>query len=312
MQGSGPPLARARGPSAGELGVADGRVRRAGMTKRWLVSSCLLVLGACGDDAARPQDTGADTRDAAADTVSDGDTVLADEVEAPSALPPFTTPIVIAPASAGTVQVQPALAWSVAGTRLAVAWTAPPPNEDEGIDQRDNVWVAWVDSATATADTTIAARYFVDRDPIDPVQVVSGAGDASGAMVAVDPQGHALLGGVLGLRLSLGVVVPGSALVPVALPEDAGATTTSSAAAALGDDRFALVYFRGTGSAVDLRFGVVSESAFTNDPTTLASGSFPLAYRPAITSRAGRVAAAWTEAVGGGAYAINVVAFAAP
>ncbi|MFO0747083.1 MAG: hypothetical protein U1F43_15680 [Myxococcota bacterium] len=173
-----------------------------------------------------------------------------------------------------------------------------------------SLWVAWEDTPALDQKTVIALRRLTPSAADVRQAIVSTASDASAALVAVDPlSDHALVGGVVGTKLRLALDIGAADLVAVPLPEAASATTTSAAAAALGDDGFAVVWLRGTGASVDVRYAEVRAGAF-GPVTTLGSGSIPLAYRPALDVRDGRVAVAWTESQGGGHYLVRTALFA--
>ncbi len=174
----------------------------------------------------------------------------------------------------------------------------------------DATWVAWEDTVAADADTVIALRMLLGVDSGERREVIAKAGsDALGAVIAVHPvTGQALVGGVLDNRLRLALALDFGAPTPVALP-DASGVTTSSAAVPIGVDGFALVWFKGTGTNVEVRHALMAGGTF-DAATTVAKGSFPLAYRPALAVVPGFGAIAWTESLGSGKYAVRVGLYA--
>ncbi|MCC6624535.1 MAG: hypothetical protein IT385_25025 [Deltaproteobacteria bacterium] len=182
-----------------------------------------------------------------------------------------------------------------------------------GVAGQGNLRVAWEDTPEPDARTVIATRAFVAGaggfTPRDRVELVAGAsGDAAAPLLVVHPvSGHALAGGVLGARLRLALDV-GAGYDPMALPEEASAVTTVSAAAPAGDDGFVLVYYRGTGASVDVRRATIAGGVMSA-ATTIATGSFPLAYRPAVSERPDAGAIAWTESLGSGRFAVRVALY---
>ncbi len=204
----------------------------------------------------------------------------------------------------------------------AVSALPGPPGDPTGasaflpqlaVDPTGQVVLAWEQvgacaSPPCATDTGLVFRRFpAAGSPTDPVYFRGASGrDASGSVVAVDPAGVALLGGILDNRLAF--FLDSDALTPLTLPGGA-AVTTSSAAVATGPNRFAVVYFAGTGSNVAVTFQRLDATSFSSAPSTLATGSFPLAYRPALTARDDLRVVAWTESLGQGNFTIRLAAF---
>lgn len=172
------------------------------------------------------------------------------------------------------------------------------------------LFVAWEDTAKADADTTIAATRKVGETLTHWPNVVAARGsDAVAAFVAVDPtSGHALIGGQVGGRVQPSLDLGAAELIPTPLPESAQTATTSAAAAAYAASRFGVVWFRGSGNAVDVRYARLVDGTFS-EATTVATGKFQMAYRPAIAARDGAVVLAWVESLGGGAYILKSAIF---
>ncbi len=182
-----------------------------------------------------------------------------------------------------------------------------------GVGPGDGLWLAWEDAPAVDAAWAITARAFpVGADAGALLTVVGDAGgDAQAPVLAVDPSsGRALVGGVLdnGLRVALLGPEVGATPAAIALPDQGPSPTTSSAAVARGGDRFSLVWFRGVASRVEVRHADLAGGAF-GAATTVAIGSFPLAYRPALAVDGDHGAIGWTESLGGGAYAIQVALY---
>jgi len=182
-----------------------------------------------------------------------------------------------------------------------------------GVDGQGNLRVAWEDTVAASARTVIATRGFVRANggyaARDRVELVgSASADAIAPVIAVHPvSGHALAGGVVGNRLRLALDV-GAGYDPVALPEAASAVTTVAALAPIGEAGFTLVWFRGTGASVDVRQATIDDGV-VSAATTVVSGSFPLAYRPALAVAPGFGAIGWTESLGSGRFAVRVALY---
>ncbi|PKN58822.1 MAG: hypothetical protein CVU56_03925 [Deltaproteobacteria bacterium HGW-Deltaproteobacteria-14] len=183
------------------------------------------------------------------------------------------------------------------------------------VDATGAVIASWEDAADSAADTRVVLRRFsADGAPSEVLGVAAAPGvDASGAAVAADPRTPSFaVAANLGTTIQLSVLADiDSTPAPVSGPDLATAKTYQPALAALGDDRFAAVWFTGSGAAVSARLGTFGAAGFDGD-ATLATGSFPLAYRPAVAYGRGVLAAAWTESLGGGQYAVRVAVFAAP
>ena len=204
------------------------------------------------------------------------------------------------------------------GAVVGAATTAlPSPTASQGfpavaVDGTGAVLVSWEDTAVANADTRVVVRRFpVQGAPSAVVDVAAAAGiDASGAAVAADPQTSSFaVAANLGTTMQVAVVTDiGASPAFIPGPDLATAKTYQPALVALGDDRFAAVWFTGSG-AVSARVGTFGASGFDGD-ATLATGSIPLGYRPAIAYGRGVLAAAWTESLGGGEYAVRVAVFA--
>lgn len=165
--------------------------------------------------------------------------------------------------------------------------------------------IAFEDAPTAAADTAIlAGLIWPTPGPLRVVATLPGQ-DAARATVALDPAGEIwLAGGTVGTTVQLTRFATPEAepFGGFFVPEAAGAVVTNATVEPMGEGRFAVVYTRGTGSAVDLRVAFFSANGTVTDEVTVASGSFPLAYRPAITYRLGTLAVAWTESLGGGVF----------
>ena len=203
----------------------------------------------------------------------------------------------------------------------AVSALPDPPGDPTGssaflpqlaVDASGQVALAWEQvgacaSPPCTDDTGLAFRRFPAVGIPSDLTYYRGASgrDASGAVVALDPDGTALLGGILDNRLAFYL---DDALTPLPLP--GGATvTTASAAIATGPGRFAVAHFAGTGANVSILYQRVDGTTFSATPLTLATGSFPLAYRPALAARTELRVVAWTESLGQGSFTIRLAAF---
>jgi len=204
----------------------------------------------------------------------------------------------------------------------AVSALPDPPGDPIGssaflpqlaVDPTGQVVLAWEQvgacaSPPCADDTGLAFRRFpAAGSPSDLVYFRGASGrDASGSVVAVDPAGDALLGGILDNRLAF--FLDSDGLAPLTLPGSA-TVTTSSAAVATGPNRFAVAYFAGTGSDVAVLYQRLDGTSFSPSSATLATGSFPLAYRPALAARDDLRVVAWTESLGQGSFTVRMAAF---
>jgi hypothetical protein len=204
----------------------------------------------------------------------------------------------------------------------AVSALPDPPGDPTGssaflpqlaVDPTGQVVLAWEQvgacaSPPCTDDTGLAFRRFpAAGSPSNLIYYRGATGrDASGSVVAVDPDGNALLGGILDNRLAF--FLDSDALTPLTLPGSA-TVTTSSAAVSTGPGRFAVAYFAGTGSNVAVLYQRLDGTSFSPTPSTLATGSFPLAYRPALAARDDLRVVAWTESLGQGSFTVRLAAF---
>lgn len=171
-----------------------------------------------------------------------------------------------------------------------------------------DLYVAFEDAASSEADGVIlAGRVYPTAGPLRTVASAAGQ-DPVRAVIAVDPRDEGFMaGGTVGVAVQLARFADADDLTgaAVTLPEAVGATVTNATVAPLGEGRYAVVYTRGTGSAVDLRLAYVEADGMISEDATVASGSFPLAYRPTIAYRFGYLAVGWTESLGDGDYAVR-------
>jgi len=169
--------------------------------------------------------------------------------------------------------------------------------------------VAYEDSA-ATGHTKIKARRWTGQAWGAGIIVAAPASsDASGSAVAVDPNSGAyLIAGGTSTGLLVRKYAGDQETNQVALV-DTG-LTASAAIAPVGGDAFALMYFKSAGSQVSVRVGYVNDAGTMTSPANmLATGKFPMAYRPAVAYGAGMLAAAWTESKGNSVYRVSARVF---
>jgi len=183
------------------------------------------------------------------------------------------------------------------------------------VDADGAVLVAWEDAATSQADTRLVWRRFPadGASPSEVKELAAAAGvDASGASVSAAADGALALAGNLNTTLQLRWLSShdGEA-APISTPDASNVITSQAVLTPLGGGRFAALWFAGSGSAVAARLGYFDGDGFSGD-VTLSTGSFPLGYRPAIAYADGVLAAAWTESLGGGAYAVRLALLTAP
>jgi len=171
----------------------------------------------------------------------------------------------------------------------------------------DDVWLAWEDTPTAEAESGIMVRRFgaagvaANAVALDDIFARPAGGPvvaASGGSVLIAANG------ATGMRLAWSQ--KGEGFKNVTLPV-VDSSAAGAAIAAIGPGRYAVVWTRSAaGTNRDLRFGIVADGVLVDAPITLANGKFTAAYRPAIVVRDGRLAIAFTESVGAGAYNVRV------
>jgi len=176
-------------------------------------------------------------------------------------------------------------------------------------NDHQDIAVAFEDTATSGADAVVLGRLFGSAlNAPGPLLTVAGAPgqDAQRAGVALDHMSRELLAvATVGTRVQLRRFPDGGAPFDVALPEAPTAVLTNATVAPLREGRFAVVTYRGTGANVDLRLVYLEADGTVSAETTVASGSFPLAYRPTLAYRDGALAVGWTESLGGGQFRLG-------
>jgi hypothetical protein len=190
----------------------------------------------------------------------------------------------------------------------------PRPSEGGGqlfpalaMSASGDILVAFEDSPSAEGPSSLHLARIGAADVVETSSLEAViAPPAAGAALGVVGERMLVAGGTpVGLGFA-GGEGPGE-LVRIANPDGGTASTGAAAMTDLGDGRLGVVWYRAAANGQqDVRFAVFEDGAFVADPMTLATGRYPVAYRPAIAARDGRLAIAFTESLGAGEFIIRV------